>query len=114
MLDEKFIRDRKADLEKAKFRLENELGKVSTGKGKDRQALFPDIGSKEDESAQEVEMYESSLSLEKGMEQKLNEINIALDKIEKGKYGYCENCRKEIPKDRLKAYPEATTCLNCH
>ena len=113
MLDDKFIRQRKAHLEKKKLRLESELGKMTKQKGKGRQAIFPDIGDKEDESAQEVEMYESSLTIEKNLEEMLKEINKALDRIEKGTYGKCEKCGGEINEERLKAYSEAGICLKC-
>lgn len=38
-------------------------------------------------------------------------IRKALAKIKVGKYGLCEVCGKPIDPARLKAYPEATTCL---
>jgi len=113
MFNDKFIRQRKANLKKAKLRLESELAKMTKQKGKGRQAIFPNIGSKEDESAQEVEMYESSLTIERNLAEILKEANKALDKIDKGTYGKCEKCGKEIPEARLKAYPEAALCLKC-
>ena len=113
MFDEKFLRQRKTDLMQSKQRIEDELKKFTKTKGKGRQAIFPDIGDKEDESAQEVEMYESALTIEKSLEQRLNKINSALKRIEDGTYGYCLNCNEEISKDRLEAYPEAEICLKC-
>jgi RNA polymerase-binding transcription factor DksA len=41
------------------------------------------------------------------------QVRKALEAIETGKYGKCEVCGEEIDKARLKAYPEATTCINC-
>ena len=67
-------------------------------------------GDKEDE-ADEVQEYDNSLSLEYSLESKLRDVNVALEKIENGGYGVCENCRKEIERERLVAYPEARTCL---
>ena len=40
-------------------------------------------------------------------------IRKALAKIRIGNYGTCEICGKLIDPARLKAYPEATTCLDC-
>ena len=37
----------------------------------------------------------------------------ALEKIEAGNYGKCENCGAHIPIERLKAYPAAKKSLNC-
>ncbi len=113
MFDDKFIRQREASLKKTKLRLETELGKMTRKKGKGRQAIFPDIGNKEDESAQEVEMYESSLTIESNLAEMLKETNIALDKMDKKTYGKCEKCGKEISGARLEACPEAALCLKC-
>jgi len=113
MFDEKYLRLRKAELKQEKFRIEKELEKTTKTKSGKRQTIFPDIGDKEDESAQEVEMYESSLSIEKSLEQQLKDVNTALNKIEKGKYGICEKCNQEIFADRLKAYPGAKLCRKC-
>jgi RNA polymerase-binding transcription factor DksA len=56
---------------------------------------------------------EFTLSLLENEEQALEEINAALDRIAKGKFGECEECDKEIPRDRLKALPYARHCLAC-
>ncbi|MCX5901501.1 MAG: TraR/DksA family transcriptional regulator [Proteobacteria bacterium] len=44
---------------------------------------------------------------------KLNAINSALEKIEDGTYGECEECGEEINKKRLKIIPFAKFCINC-
>jgi RNA polymerase-binding transcription factor DksA len=41
------------------------------------------------------------------------EIVTALDRIEKGTYGKCENCGKPINKERLEAIPYARHCVAC-
>lgn len=56
----------------------------------------------------------TSLSLEYSFELKLKDINMALEKIEKGTYGICEKCGKKIDEERLVACPEAKTCLKCN
>ncbi|WAT17538.1 TraR/DksA family transcriptional regulator [Aurantiacibacter sp. MUD11] len=37
----------------------------------------------------------------------------ALDRIEKGDYGYCVECGEQISDGRLDARPEAALCINC-
>jgi DnaK suppressor protein len=37
----------------------------------------------------------------------------ALEKIEDGSYGICEECEEEIPINRLKAIPDARYCIAC-
>lgn len=46
-------------------------------------------------------------------EQILKEIAAALDRIERGTFGSCEACRKQIPKERLEVLPYARYCVDC-
>ncbi|AEG60566.1 sporulation protein, yteA family [Desulforamulus ruminis DSM 2154] len=43
----------------------------------------------------------------------LGAIDDALDKMEKGRYGQCEVCGREIAVDRLEAVPYTTQCVDC-
>jgi DnaK suppressor protein len=37
----------------------------------------------------------------------------ALERLEAGQYGQCQDCGVEIPEARLSAYPAALRCINC-
>lgn len=67
----------------------------------------------EEAAADRVEEYSTALPIEHSLELKLKNINLALEKIEKNKYGICENCKKKISIERLKICPEARFCLRC-
>lgn len=43
----------------------------------------------------------------------LKKVIDALDKLETGKYGYCEHCEEAINEERLEAVPYTTLCLKC-
>ena len=43
----------------------------------------------------------------------IQEIDVALAKVDKGTYGVCERCGEHIPKERLKALPHAALCVRC-
>ena len=45
--------------------------------------------------------------------EKLNAIEEALEKIEEGTYGICEECGKKINRERLKIMPFAKYCVSC-
>lgn len=81
----------------------------------DYDTTFPNEPSSQspDEEAAEVEVYENLLPVEHALELALQDINIALAKIEGGNYGICDNCREPIELDRLKIFPEAKTCVKC-
>jgi RNA polymerase-binding transcription factor DksA len=56
---------------------------------------------------------EFTLSLLQNQEQALEEITLALDRIERGTYGKCEECQAAIPKARLQALPYTRHCVAC-
>ncbi len=66
----------------------------------------------EDQASQE-EQYFKLKSLENILEQRLNEVNAALERIDLEGFGICQSCGQEIPWTRLKVNPAATTCINC-
>ena len=43
----------------------------------------------------------------------IQQIRLALKKIDNGTYGTCTKCRSKIPLERLKALPYATSCAKC-
>ncbi len=116
-MDKKLIEKLKEKLETEKKSLQKELESFATEDPNLKHnwdAKYPnrEDGDK-DEEADEVQEYNNKLSLEYSLESKLKDVNIALEKIENGKYGICENCGKEITEERLLACPEAKTCLKC-
>ena len=56
---------------------------------------------------------EIDYTLGENSETVLGEIDAALARIEGGTYGTCTNCGKEIPLERLDAYPWASLCIDC-
>lgn len=54
---------------------------------------------------------EKDLSLDEHAKQELAELQLALERIGKGKYGMCTVCGKDISSERLKTLPTATTCV---
>jgi DnaK suppressor protein len=56
---------------------------------------------------------EFSLSLMENDEVTLDAIEGALERIEAGVYGDCEECGTKIPKTRLQAIPYTALCVKC-
>lgn len=56
---------------------------------------------------------EFTLSLMETEEDTLTAIESALERIEDGSYGECEECGINIPKTRLTAIPYAALCVKC-
>ncbi|MFF1285749.1 TraR/DksA family transcriptional regulator [Streptomyces sp. NPDC058299] len=43
----------------------------------------------------------------------LNDLDHALERLERGDYGRCEQCGEPIPTGRLEVRPAAKTCVRC-
>lgn len=54
---------------------------------------------------------EKTIALEQNIRGLLKAVHRALDKLDQGTYGVCEECGREIPLARLEAFPEATLCV---
>lgn len=109
------LNELKAKLLSEKARIEDELGRIAKPNKAEGEytTAFSEIGKDEDENASEVEEYTDNLALEVNLQKQLKEIVDAIERIDDGTYGKCENCDKPIPTERLRAYPAAKTCLNC-
>lgn len=52
-------------------------------------------------------------SLRDSQREELAEIDAALRRIQTGTYGSCESCGGRIARQRLRAVPQARTCVQC-
>ena len=66
-----------------------------------------------DEGDPELPEREKNLALLATFEQQLEEIEIALNKVEEDDYGICQNCGQPIDPERLAIVPEAQYCVPC-
>ena len=104
-------------LDDARKRLNGELEYV---KGELIQMGFPTDGTVDvtfDEgfadAAQTTSERAKVLSLAEGLKQRLEDVQAALGRLEKGTYGICESCGKDIAPERLEAVPAARLCIDC-
>ena len=115
-MDQVFIREMKEKLEAEREELRKRLDSFGREDAKikdDFHSDFPSYGDKEEDNATEVAQYQDNLALEGRLEERLKEIEAAAGKIEKGGYGVCENCGREIAKERLAVNPAAKVCVSC-
>ena len=66
-----------------------------------------------DEKTDEAEELSNRFGQENDLKNCLDEIDAALAKIEKGTYGICEACGKEIGDEILEIDPESRLCKEC-
>ncbi|MER7737673.1 TraR/DksA C4-type zinc finger protein [Streptomyces sp. NPDC096538] len=56
---------------------------------------------------------EHELALAANAREMLSQFERALQRLDAGTYGLCENCGKPIGKARMQAFPRATLCVEC-
>jgi RNA polymerase-binding protein DksA len=56
---------------------------------------------------------EMTLNLLENEEKLIEEVNAALERIEQGNFGQCEECQQAIAPERLDAVPYARYCVVC-
>jgi DnaK suppressor protein len=131
-MNKKLIEELRKSLEKEKQNTERALEKFAKKDDKvkgDWDTIFPKFNGGEtgsaalEKAADEVEEYSTLLPIEHGLETKLRNVNLALEKVQKAaageprqereKYGVCEKCGKEIEIEKLKISPETRFCLKC-
>jgi RNA polymerase-binding transcription factor DksA len=99
----KHFKGKVSDLEKEALR---NTGGDASGNLSNTPVHLADLGSETFEQ-------EINLSLLENEDQRLEEIAAALQRLDEGTYGRCENCRKEISKERLRAVPYTRFCVAC-
>lgn len=106
----------KKDLLAEKERIEKELGifvQDRPHETADYDGTFRNMGDEVDDNVHEVEEYTVNKPLEIALESTLRDTKKALDRIEKGTYGICKYCDKEIEIQRLTARPTSSSCVSC-
>jgi RNA polymerase-binding protein DksA len=100
LIDE--IEEHRAEVEVAERELDEVLRATGDGAGDDQ----ADAGSKTAERAHEISVAANARA-------GLLQAEHALEQLEAGTYGICENCGNPIGKLRLQARPRATLCMPC-
>jgi RNA polymerase-binding protein DksA len=107
----------RALLETERARLEAELQEIENRTARISESeRANELGTWEDhpaDLASETFEREKDLAIGESVEALLNQVLIALEKIDRGTYGVCDACGRPIKKARLQALPFATLCLEC-
>lgn len=104
-------------LEDEKQKLEGELGDIAhhnPNNPRDWEASYPkeSVNSPApDEKADQDEEFANISGQELTLEERLLDVNDALERIKHGGFGICAVGKEEIDADRLKANPAARTCM---
>ena len=103
---------RKARFKKLLTRMLDEALARDNRKVEETNALKPVQPDPSDRSSSETELT-FSLRMQERKGGLIRKIEEALERIEDGTYGICEECEEEISEDRLKARPITALCIKC-
>jgi len=106
-MDEKKAKNHKSKLEEERKELLKEINDYKKPK---------DFGSDidhYDEEADEAESFGLHMSISQDLKKRLEDVEVALQKIKDDKYGACEKCGNGIETAILNISPESRYCKNC-
>jgi len=103
------IEEIKNNLIKEKVQIEELIKNLE----EEKEEILKEPVSASDEEADRYEYKEEVYLFKQMLEEKIKKIEKALLKIQEGKYGFCENCGKQIEQERLTKEPSAEVCRSC-
>jgi len=65
------------------------------------------------DAATETFEREKEMAINDNLDQLLQKVDRALEKIEAGTYGFCDRCGGKIGRERLEVLPHAVFCIEC-
>lgn len=81
--------------------------------GKEQQTEGGSTGNHMADGATDIAEQDRDLVLIGTLQERMREVDHALERLEKGTYGVCERCAKSIPAERLEVRPFSTLCIDC-
>jgi len=83
------------------------------GTGGETSGSFSDVPTHPGDLGTHYFEEEMTLNLLENEEKLIEEVNAALERIEQGSFGCCEECQRTIAPERLDAVPYTRYCVNC-
>ncbi|MEM7129714.1 MAG: TraR/DksA C4-type zinc finger protein [Chloroflexota bacterium] len=91
----------------------SERAKAESELSKLREFMLAEVDIDPEEGDSEVSEREKNAALIAVLERKVNNIDAALQSMQKGQYGICDRCGEPIEPERLEIKPDATLCVPC-
>lgn len=108
MLSTEQLATLRAGLEAEEQRLRSELAEIDHSDNAEL-SFDANFADSSQVTAERGELDALSQALVDGLEH----VTQAIERIDNGTYGHCQECGAEIDFDRLQARPEARRCINC-
>lgn len=114
--DAKTLRAIKSDLGQQRIELAHQLKEIEEATFNSTQSeISGETGYDEDSADAGTATFEreKDLSIANNIQDLIDKIDKALEKIDEGTYGLCESCGDPISGERLKALPYVLLCIRC-
>jgi DnaK suppressor protein len=99
----------RASLEEEREQLQHQLEELERSNDPDGLGFDENFADSGQVGAQQGEQ----ATLARSLHDQLDDVTRALEKMDDGSYGKCENCGKDIQEPRLEAIPAARHCIDC-
>lgn len=103
------LAERRTHLEGEIGRLETEVRDLGVAQGMESGGL----GNHMADDGSDVAEQERLTTISNDLQEMVNEVTRAEQRLADGTYGTCERCGKEINPDRLEAFPWVAYCIEC-
>jgi RNA polymerase-binding transcription factor DksA len=103
------LESRKGEIEADLARLEEEMQWLGDFQENEGGGLGNHLG----DDGSSVEEQERISTVSADLDHLLDQINGALERMDKGTYGICQRCGKPINEERLEAFPYVAFCIEC-
>ncbi|MGF1531703.1 MAG: TraR/DksA family transcriptional regulator [Puniceicoccaceae bacterium] len=90
-----------------------ELKQQLDADGDNLKAIEPDVAIGRLSRLDAMQMQQMALATRREVEAEIRRLELALKRIDQGKFGTCNVCHKDIDLERLTLAPGSPTCLSC-
>ena len=91
----------------------DELNQTLASTKEDTAAISPDVSIGRLSRLDSMQMQQMAVGMQSRMREEIKQLQEALQRIDRGRYGTCEMCRGDIPTERLEFQLDATICVAC-
>jgi RNA polymerase-binding protein DksA len=105
----KALDDRRAEIEQDISFMASEIKSIGEEQGDENGGLGNHIA----EDGSSMTEAERLTTITDDMRAMINQIDAALERMDKGTYGTCTRCGQQIRAERLEAFPYVAYCLDC-
>ncbi|WP_394434896.1 TraR/DksA family transcriptional regulator [Streptomyces sp. SGAir0957] len=107
------VAEARAELQSETMRLGSEIEAAETGLAGLMRDSGDGAGDDEADTGTKNITREHEMALAANAREMLEQTQRALERLDAGTYGLCENCGNPIGKARMQAFPRATLCVEC-